>query len=409
MLASAAPTDVFAVARGHATDLAASDHGHQTDFHPQLARGVAAIVHRISDGTGAGAVTVCATAVRELCSLLDRFAPSLQVAMMSVNVVFPALPLDGVPLALQCEWISWLAATQPRVSGFREAEAHINAARRFLEAPAPTRADGQGAGTPVLWSRALACALVPGWARALSPKSKHVGAQVAITVRNLCSVLSECSHAAESGTPAVSPAERLCAVVALNSTVSVVRRWTLASGDGTRAPAAPVPALARTGWQQELLTAAVHVLLDLLPPRCAGHLLEGSLCLAAAVGLSHLLERSPSTLHEIEAMRVMRAHGAFSARPAEQLAPPGFQPGPKSVSQRIVQSCVETCIPVCARARERARHSCTHVSVNTLRHRDHTAHPRVRRACRAKAWRAQRLGWCSSARSTGRFGIPSSR
>lgn len=336
----------------------------EPEFHPQLARGIADICHRLAALTAADGAEVAplpppaaelARYVAELRALLDAFAPSVQVVMTCANILFAALPLGAVPLYEQLRWLHVLAGADhlARVPSFRDAEGRINSVRGFLEGLPPAPAGYAQPEQPP--SRALACALVPQWACRLSPSSRHLGAQLAIVVRNLCTVVAECAlgEAGEGGEIGSAP---LCALAATNAMVAIVKHWT----GGLRQPATAADAdadwaaaTARSGWQGELLLSGAHVLLELLPPRAPARARAvGGLCHAAAVGLGLLLASSQATLHQLEAMRVARAHGG---RPRDQFAPEGLEGSGAAFSQRILRAAVDCCTPVRARRRSGGR------------------------------------------------------
>lgn len=342
-------------------DFARPEAERPPEFHPQLARAIASIAQRLSASASAPApptVDELGALVAETRALLDEFRPSLPIAMTAASILLSALPLERVPVGTQLQWLLSLCAPHLCLVGsFRQAEAHINGARRFLEGEQTlSSANAATAMQPALWSRALACAMVPFWACRLSANSKHLGAQLAIVTRNLCAVIAECALGGGARGHEASGAEALCALVATNSLVAVVGNWTRAlrrlarptAGAGPSARADDAQwALAQTrlGWQGELLLSGVHVLLDLLPPggAAAAAPTDGPLCHAAAVGLGLLLRGSAETLHQLEAMRLMRAH---AGRPRDQYAPPGLEGSGACFSQRLLRATLECCSPV---------------------------------------------------------------
>lgn len=347
-------------------DLMRPEIERQPEFHPQLARDIANIAHRLTTAGADGAlptpsVEELGAFVAELRALLDEFVPSIQIVMTAVQILFAALPLDRVhvPLGTQLQWLHSLCVPHlVLVTSFREAEAHINGVKRFLEGQPTSTHAPPAAAQPATWSRALACAMVPFWACRLSASSKHLGAQLAITTRNLCTVVAECALGRDDGARPATPAEALCALVATNSLVAIIHHSTRVlrrplqqghvpgSGLGpgrTGEEAQWALAQARMGWQGELLLSGVHVLLELLPPSAAPAVRASSLCHAAAVGLALLLGSSCETLHQLEAMRVMRAH---AGRPLDQYAPPGLESSGACFSQRIMRAALHCCAPV---------------------------------------------------------------
>ncbi|KAJ1629186.1 hypothetical protein T492DRAFT_873804 [Pavlovales sp. CCMP2436] len=227
----------------------------QPEFHPQLARAIADIAHRLAAEAQGGLLVdkmseyVMSEYVLELRSLLDEFAPSMQVVMTTVGILFASLSLErtAVPLSVRLQWVQALCVPHlVHAPSYREAEARINASKRFLEGqPAHLASSAQHG----LWSRALACAMLPHWCCQLSANSKHLGAQLAITTRNLCAVIAECAlgfddekGCGESGEQG--GIDALCGTVATNSLVHIIRHWTR----GLRR----APSSERMGWQPGL-------------------------------------------------------------------------------------------------------------------------------------------------------------
>lgn len=239
-----------------------------------FARQLAAIL----DGTGEeGEYAAGWHAVQATRALMEHHRPAMSVALAIADEVLGRYAASA-SAAAAVEWVHELARpaylAEPR--SFHEAERSINAVMPFLRV-------GDGA---VPWSAAVACALVGGWACRLSQASAQLGAQVAITARNLCTVASTTAEVEGNA------AEVTCAV-ALSAMVAVASFWARRRK--------------KQRWQAELVAVVTGAALDHLQPGA-----HATVAHAAAVGLGVLLSSTPHLLHEVEAVRALLAASAQS-------------------------------------------------------------------------------------------------